>query len=316
MSEFNYSIIIPHKNIPMLLERCLASIPKRDDLEVIIVDDNSDPSIVDFDNFPGKDCLNTKVIFDKSGKGAGKARNIGIQHAKGKWLIFADADDYFVKDFNFIIDRYINSEEDIVYFKHRNVLSANPDISGTRCHEYVDVLESSIPLSEKELFFRTRHNVPWSKMIKRKFVQEKQIRYEEIKFSNDIYFNIMAGCVAAKVLLVNEYFYVLTNRNDSLTGDNCRTDEELYVRSKAHIDMQMLLERYGYYQVSPALWWLPRVFYRNKWLFVKLIKYSRDSHLSIWALLMEMRKNVKRKDYPNLILLFMASFVLCFVKSE
>ena len=57
-SNMNYSIIIPHKNTPELLRRCIKSIPQRDDLEIIIVDDNSSKEIVNFDNFPG---LNRKT---------------------------------------------------------------------------------------------------------------------------------------------------------------------------------------------------------------------------------------------------------------
>ena len=37
-----YSFIIPHKNCPVLLNRCLDSIPIRDDVQIIVVDDNSD----------------------------------------------------------------------------------------------------------------------------------------------------------------------------------------------------------------------------------------------------------------------------------
>jgi len=40
----NYSIIIPHKNIPHLLVRCLDSIPQREDVQIIVADDNSDIS--------------------------------------------------------------------------------------------------------------------------------------------------------------------------------------------------------------------------------------------------------------------------------
>ena len=40
--EINYSIIIPHKNSTVLLERCLKSIPCRKDVQVIVVDDNSE----------------------------------------------------------------------------------------------------------------------------------------------------------------------------------------------------------------------------------------------------------------------------------
>ena len=65
--KYNYSFIIPHHNLPELLKRCVSSIPKRDDVQIIIVDDNSDPSIVDFDNFPFLGEKNVEVIFDKSG---------------------------------------------------------------------------------------------------------------------------------------------------------------------------------------------------------------------------------------------------------
>lgn len=39
--EYNYSLIIPHFNIPKLLRRLLSTVPKREDLQVIIVDDCS-----------------------------------------------------------------------------------------------------------------------------------------------------------------------------------------------------------------------------------------------------------------------------------
>src|SRR5690554_2433886 len=94
-TSINYSIIIPHKNIPELLDRCLKSIPIRDDVQVIVVDDNSDPDKVDFFEFPGLNRHNTDVYFTKEKKGAGYARNVGLTKAIGKWLIFSDADDFF-----------------------------------------------------------------------------------------------------------------------------------------------------------------------------------------------------------------------------
>ena len=45
----NFSFIIPHKNTPDLLQKCLDSIPRRDDVQIIVVDDNSDADKVDFD---------------------------------------------------------------------------------------------------------------------------------------------------------------------------------------------------------------------------------------------------------------------------
>jgi glycosyltransferase involved in cell wall biosynthesis len=88
--EINYSIIIPHKNIPALLQRCLNSIPRREDIQIIVVDDNSDSNIVDFEHFPGMDEPCVDVVFTKEGKGAGYARNVGLSKAKGKWLFIPE----------------------------------------------------------------------------------------------------------------------------------------------------------------------------------------------------------------------------------
>ena len=77
MSDLNFSIIIPHYNIPKLLQRCLDSIPQRPDLEVIVVDDNSSPDIVDFNHFPGSDRSDVKLILDKKGEAVAMPATLG-----------------------------------------------------------------------------------------------------------------------------------------------------------------------------------------------------------------------------------------------
>ena len=62
-NTINFSIIIPTKNIPDLLQRCLESIPQRSDIEIIVVDDNSDREIVDVKNYPGTNNQQVKIIF-------------------------------------------------------------------------------------------------------------------------------------------------------------------------------------------------------------------------------------------------------------
>ena len=115
---YNYAIIIPHKNCPDLLQRALDSIPEKDDIQVIIVDDNSDATKVDFENFPGLGRKNTIVVFDKSGKGAGRARNIGLSKIENntKWILFLDADDFFSYRIEEILEKYKKQIYIIKYF--------------------------------------------------------------------------------------------------------------------------------------------------------------------------------------------------------
>ncbi|MCS2966676.1 glycosyltransferase family 2 protein [Bacteroides ovatus] len=91
----NFTFIIPHKNIPSLLQRCIDSIPQREDVHIVVVDDNSDSCQVDFSHFPGLNNPFVEVIFTKEGYGAGYARNVGLKQVQSKWVLFADADDFF-----------------------------------------------------------------------------------------------------------------------------------------------------------------------------------------------------------------------------
>ena len=90
-----YSFIIPHHNCPNLLYRLLDTIPQREDIEIIVVDDNSDADKVPLIN---RNDVQLFLIPASESKGAGHARNIGLDHAKGKWLLFADSDDYYEKN--------------------------------------------------------------------------------------------------------------------------------------------------------------------------------------------------------------------------
>ena len=111
---FNYSIIIPHKNIPSLLRRCLDSIPERDDLEIIVVDDNSkEDTIRDLQTIHRN---NLQIIYTKEGKGAGYARNVGISKAQGKWILFADADDFFLPNVIEKISPYSDCPQKLILF--------------------------------------------------------------------------------------------------------------------------------------------------------------------------------------------------------
>ena len=64
MMNPQFSIIIPHKEIPDLLMRCLKSIPVSEDIQVIVVDDNSSDADVIF--FKNKAVLSDNVIKKKN----------------------------------------------------------------------------------------------------------------------------------------------------------------------------------------------------------------------------------------------------------
>lgn len=197
---YNFSIIIPHYNSPHLLQRLLNSIPKREDLQIIIVDDNSDPNKVDFNNFPGLKDDNTEVFFTKEGKGAGYARNVGLQHALGKWLIFSDSDDLFVtSNFSEMMDKYVDSISDLIYFNVDLIDENLLEILEKRTNEYPYRTHLIRGTEEDYEWIQYRFTNPWAKFVKREFVAKHDIQYDEIIAGNDAMFTIKCGHYAKNI---------------------------------------------------------------------------------------------------------------------
>ena len=216
---YKYSVIIPHKNIPELLQRCLDSIQQREDLQVIIVDDNSDAKVVDFSRFPGLKSSNTEIIFSKGekGQGSGYARNLGLSKAKGKWIIFSDADDYFNSCFNNVLDHYQDAKEDIVFFK-----CSMQNESGVINQNYPlinDAIDRSLQSGNPDAIV---YGVPcpWAKFIKRNFLLQNGIRYQEITGGDDILFSIRMALKLKSFSFSEFHLYCVVDRPGSLTRNN------------------------------------------------------------------------------------------------
>lgn len=212
---FNYSIIIPHKNIPSLLRRCLDSIPERDDLEIIVVDDNSkEDTIRDLQTIHRN---NLQIIYTKEGKGAGYARNVGISKAQGKWILFADADDFYEKEFNTFLNDYRNSNVDCIYF---SVTSVNSDTyeKSFRDFLYDDYIAKYNPMkphSEEWIMFNKWE--PWNKMISRDLILRNHLKFEEISKCNDMIFSLMVSLFTKKFLILKQKLYCVTFCDRSMT---------------------------------------------------------------------------------------------------
>lgn len=268
----NYSIVIPHKDIPDLLQRCLDSIPQREDLEIIVVDDNSNPEVVDFNHFPGKDRDDVKIIFTKEGRGAGYARNVGLEHVIGKWIIFADADDFFTQELSTILDDNINADFDVIYF---NVISVMSDDITKRANR--DIFFRHLNTEEQ---LRGQYTVPWGKIIRRYVIENYGLRFEEVMWCNDMFFCSKLGTVAKSITKRHDNLYVVTYRIGSLSTDVTCTKEEIITRTCVQIRSHNLLTSFGNYTKCRSTW---SYLYRMKEdlgliFFIKAYKAIDDKH--------------------------------------
>lgn len=243
---FNYSIIIPHKNIPSLLRRCLDSIPNRSDLEVIVVDDNSnEETIKDLETIHRE---NFQIIYTKEGKGAGYARNIGINKAQGKWILFADADDFFLSNLLEKIDRYKDQTQPIVLFHSLCRSSEKLQEPGKRqklCEIFSKRLEDFQNKKTNAVDLFLGFGVPWAKMIQLSFLRKNNIYFEEVKYSNDIGWVTQLAIIAHNkdITISQDLLYCLTDRKTSLYYT--RDKEAFYCRFDVRYHQHELLRQNG-----------------------------------------------------------------------
>lgn len=218
MINKKYSIIIPHKDIPELLQRCLDSIPRRDDIQIIVVDDNSNPAKVDFNHFPGMNEQCVEIYLTKEGKGAGYARNVGLKYVKGKWVLFADADDYFNYCLLDALDSYMLSNADIVFF---NANSVNTDtyINTSRAAQINRFINEYDTDLERAIYnLRFQFGEPWAKMIKHDLIICNGIRFDETIVHNDTWFSFMIGYYAKAISVDHRAIYCVTVRPGSISS--------------------------------------------------------------------------------------------------
>jgi len=112
-----FSVIIPCWNQEGLITRCLDSIPKREDTEIIVVNDGStDRTLWAIEEYKKNEYPDLIVISYEDNKGVSYARNKGLEASKGDYVVFIDSDDYVYPDvFGKICDYYYNQADMIFY---------------------------------------------------------------------------------------------------------------------------------------------------------------------------------------------------------
>lgn len=208
-----YSFIIPHHNTPDLLRRLVDSIPQREDIEIIVVDDNSDEG--KRANITRSD-VRTIYIDKEHTKGAGRARNVGMAIATGKWLLFADADDLYKPGFIDVLDEYKEDDIEMLFYNIDSVDSdtLKPNKRSVTLNRLIEQYDGSVEASNNILYFGY---APWRRMLLSEFVKKHGFRFEETARGNDMFFSIQVNFFVRQWKVDKRIVYTVTHYNGSLT---------------------------------------------------------------------------------------------------
>ena len=188
-NNVKFSIIIPNYNKEEYVADTLDSIFNQTykNFEVIVIDDaSSDNSLEIIKKY---DC----TILHTNRLRAGGARNKGLDHATGDYIIFLDSDDYFTD--NTVLERLNNliTDEDIIFLNYTR----------DKYGEIITVKEEKEDISYK--IENTKNLGAPTKCFKKEILED--IRFPEAKRYEDINFALEAMCKAEKFAYFEDSFF-------------------------------------------------------------------------------------------------------------
>lgn len=121
-----FTIIVTVFNKDKTLKRCLTSILNSsfNDFEILIINDGSTDNSAKIMEQYSKE-FKKIIVYNQSNKGVGFTKKLGIQLAKGKYIIFVDADDTINPNLLFILNKEIKKHKpDIIKFNINEINSS------------------------------------------------------------------------------------------------------------------------------------------------------------------------------------------------
>lgn len=196
MDKSRLSIIIPVYNAEEYLDRCLTSILEQEfvSYEVILIDDGStDSSPMICDRYSSSD-PRFRTVHKPNG-GVSSARNVGLELAKGEYVMFLDSDDallpYALDD---IMD--VVAGDDMIIGGYAVFVGGIPvkDVRPAACRSYRG---ADFPLFFQENIRRNCEmlDAPWAKLFKRKAIGSVRFN-EDLSYAEDklFVFTVMSRC--------------------------------------------------------------------------------------------------------------------------
>lgn len=258
------SVIVPVYNAGEHIARCIESIRRQSyqNLEIIIVNDGSkDVSLHVCEMYARVD--KRILLIDKANSGVSATRNLAMEMAKGKYLQFADSDDYLAPDATrLMVEAAEANQTDLVIAPYYRVEETKPLFAkegesyqtirkfGFLAEGFYDKHAFAKGLMKEPASFY--YGVMWNKLYRRDMVTGHDIQCsEELCWSEDLLFNLEYIRYAARFYALAEpvYYYVKNPQSLVATQVTLRnTFKILSVKASLFAYYKNLYEELGLYE--------------------------------------------------------------------
>lgn len=233
------SVVVPIYNVEKYLSQCIDSILNQDftDFELLLIDDGSrDQSGQICDAYAR---LDRRVrVFHKENGGVSSARNLGIDYAQGKYIVFIDSDDYVDIDYfsiltetpvDFVATGYVQFDEENGHITRQHLFDKAIYTMG----QFKDCLPSILDGDHM--------TTPWAKLFRAEIIKKNKIHFDpKIRFAEDTIFIQQYLLYCETICFQDRMPYHFRNgtNDNAFFRYNLSSDEYIYT-------MQMELRTYN-----------------------------------------------------------------------
>lgn len=203
------SVIVTVCNMESCLRECLDSLIAQTlrDIEIICIDDGStDSSLEILNRYAEKD--DRVSVQSQNNAGPGLARNVGLQKASGEYIAIIDSDDVFDPSFlENMVHEAEKTDADIVVCHSSSFVLDKRNTVGLDWAVKESQLPASVPFSWSEIpdfIFTVFIGWPWDKLYRRSFVEKEELRFPNLRNSEDFYFVFLSLLKARRISVVND----------------------------------------------------------------------------------------------------------------
>lgn len=226
------SIIIPVYNSEKYIKRCIDSIlsPTKFNYEIIIVDDGSTDATSEL--LASYSSLPNVKIFSQINAGVSSARNLGLKHAQGDYIMFVDSDDFLAKGWSDIVRsalvKYRNA--DLIVFSDKEGNDATFEITAEQVCGFSQC--------------RVNASALWSKLYRRQIISKHNLKFNtNIINGEDLLFNLNYNSYCNKISCYDTGLYSYNINSSSAT----QTFSSKFIRSDNAFQQELIkaLHIYG-----------------------------------------------------------------------
>ncbi len=221
MKNILISFIIPIYNGEKYIERIVESILKenKNNIEIILLNDGStDNSETILNSYKNNKLIR---IINKANTGVSDTRNIGLKEAKGKYIMFADCDDFYCKGFLDKISFILNKNQfDLLIF---SALEEDKDGNLKTIFKQEDNKEIAIKNCGLNGYILGDYTMRlgdciWNKVYKSSIIKENNILFKtDQRIAEDKLFNIEYMEYIENMYNLSDSLYIYCYNENSVT---------------------------------------------------------------------------------------------------